>query len=1021
MSKNALYTITGVVEKIEGNYIQLGNTTLENNGTIYTHITTAYIRQSYKTAKCDIGVGDEIKIEFVFKVNLFSLHLTTLSLTAIESVKIINTNHLHFNLKSPRNRDNLKNETLKISELSIEQILTKDHPHLHPILKYVNNGYPFKKNLEKGLNVTHTINDMSKEYAYNLLKTTRAGASTSMVISLLLDGLNAVVFVPTNDITDTYEETFDKYVKMTRDATKTFRKIQSNSRGCAKVKSKLECNASLNEMPFVLRDLCTECGMESVMDTILMSEDPIQLHSKLADGDAYHCTQKAIIEEQKYMDEDMHYDLTVITYDKAIALLSSKGKIAKMFLEIINTADVLIFDEFGSYLAKQPNNSVMWEKKQLKDTAKSKKADPINAAPITTTIIEELKKIIEILKNNEYVNYQILEPIFTYFINQTQHIIDEKRTHRRIKNPLIFRDYPENIYFNATNGKSLEGTPSMYEVLSKHFWNDYKGFENIIGADNKEEIKYLISLMMVMLAEDIVFSYTESNSWIEDELFKINTVKLHPGDNMLIDNINALIETQTVFFIDATMPNFAFEKIRRKVKNVMFGDPLHTNDKLLVIQNRTLNKFDNTRWKKGGKDYEKGRGYKREVINELMEVINDNGADNIYLWIPNKKTALEIFYLLNEEKDDIACIMNDHTHKQNKIIVDWMRSSEARGVENERRVHIILGNPEVPKSAYDYLAFMYPDHFDAINPHALENIARSHHKTVNDIKEIIETFHIPVWAGDLEYRKEFADKIERELISIISEELRVKFVSGDGWQASSRCKDPTATKPSTIYALGMDEAAVYNMVQWGYNLQRLHNQTYITDQSTLITPPSITLGNSKTISEYLGGEDIESIIPMSKSLDNFGLMFFYLRTFLLRPVTSEELWLKMPSNLKIGHNTENHLNGMWVAFSRLYTGGVKITEPSPGYFEYDYGESVGLDVPDKEIMLKVLLSAYRFDGKEVKIEDIMNNRWDKEITTEMVKEIFKLIDEYKLIENSNWKILEYPSRGKNHLKIVKNM
>ena len=313
----------------------------------------------------------------------------------------------------------------------------------------------------------------------------------------------------------------------------------------------------------------------------------------------------------------MPYSLTIITYDKAMALLSSEGKIAEIFMEKINSADVLMFDEFGQYLSKQPHRATVWERRLLVNTAKDKKSELSNATPVVTTFTEILKKIEIALKDNKYVNYQILKPIFNEFLKQTKHIIEEKRTHRRIKNPQIYQPYPMKVYEELT-GDRLQGEYSMLEILEYHFWNDYKKFEEGISNENENEIKYLVSLMMVLLSEDVVFQYSKTKKWIDDEQFDIEAVELLPGDNVLIKNINALIDTQTVFFIDATMPNFAFNKINRTVRNIMYGDPLRTNEKLFVIQNRTLNKFDNTRWKKGGKYYQKGKGYKREVIDDYQ-------------------------------------------------------------------------------------------------------------------------------------------------------------------------------------------------------------------------------------------------------------------------------------------------------------------------------------------------------------------------------------------------------------------
>lgn len=115
------------------------------------------------------------------------------------------------------------------------------------------------------------------------------------------------------------------------------------------------------------------------------------------------------------------------------------------------------------------------------------------------------------------------------------------------------------------------------------------------------------------------------------------------------------------------------------------------------------------------------------------------------------------------------------------------------------------------------------------------------------------------------------------------------------------------------------------------------------------------------------------------------------------------------------------MNGLWVAFNRCFTGTVKVTETSPGLFEYDYGESVGLDVPEKELVFKILLSAYRSKNQDVFIRDILHtHRRKKEITADRLKDVFKNIHEYELLEGSSWEVVEYESRGEKHLKISKH-
>ena len=1049
MSSEITFLLNGRVESIRSGEITLIDTTFNGNALGFTY----KIKGSHPIAELNPEEGDFLELEAPIEASDFKTKIIIIS--KVKSAKKIHTTPKYFVAPKVYNTDYGRNPLLEIPDLSVEEILGKDHPYLESIKLNFNKGYPYRKNFEKGMNIVSEIKGLSNDYAYNALKSTRVGATTNVNMSGLVQGLKTLVFVPNNSVMDAVEEAYMNFVELTGDDTKTFRKLQSNEQVCVRAQAKIEKNGAASELPFLMRGNCKTCGIESVVtdrvaDVIYTDKkidqrvfgkeseiSKIQLHPTLPEGDNDHCQQKAMVDELLYLKKEgfeLAYDLTVITFEKALALMKSDGKIAELLLEVIANADLLLFDEFGQYLAKQEQGVVVWERREMIDTtAKEKKKKGKRrmnkkvSTPTPTNIHENLKEIEEAMNRVDGFNYQLLKPIFNEFLDKTKDIIEEKRTFRRIRNPLISAEYGDKRFYDLTGKKILPGT-KMIEVLEHFFWNSYSKFENGIDSENKNEFKYLVSLMMVLMSEDVVFHHSENTTWIKNkktkdqEQFKIETLRLLPGDDVLVQNINQLIgRNQKVIFTDATTPPFRFNSLERSVKNVMFGDPLGTNKKLLVIQDRTLWKFDNTRWHKGGKNTKKSKGYKARVIDKLMSVIENLGGKNIKIWAPNKDIAREFVVLINKRKRNLSCTPT-HTSVNSRVVVDWMRSSGTRGVESNRRVHIIVGNPDVPKSAYEYLAFMYPDYFDTIPEQVLAEVGRKYNVSLDKIREIIGTFHTPEFIGNVSYRKETPDAIEAELISIISDQLRISFVGSDGWQGGSRAKDPEATDPSVLYLLGWNEQAALNMIQWGYDLQILGGRKNITDRATIIAPPIVIQGGVEDADEWMAGKERDPTHLLSKDFSELPRAISYLLAYEGKSVTSKQIWPNISPNLQVGYDSENHRNGFFVAYNRCFTSdSIQITETSPGEFIYDYGSSAGIDIPDRELVFKILLTAYRSNKEEVKVEDILrNNRWDKQIKATSVKREIKIIKEYGLLKGSSWGVEQYKSRGKKHSKIVKN-
>jgi hypothetical protein len=1155
MSNETVHSLTGTVEKIEDGRIIVSDVSFA--GEFAEGYTKAYrefifkINGCHKIAVLNLEEGDIVELEAPFEALDHEKKFFRIS-KVNSAKKVQNQSYVMEEIKI-YNQDLSKNPSLEIPDLSVEDILGKDHQHLENIDKNLIDD-PYRKNFLKGMNIVAEVKQRPPKFAYNALKSTRVGATTNIIISSLVQDLRMVTLVPNNDVMKTVEDAYNKYVELTGDNSKTFRKIQSNKRVCLTVQDKIEKNVAMDELLYLLRGNCKKCGIDSVvyekivgvtktnktLDQRLPGKDSkiekIQLHPTLPEGDKDHCQQKAIVDELFCLHKEgfkLAYDLTVITYEKAFALMESEGEIAEMLLEVIGNADVLLFDEFGQYLSKQEQGVTMWERKEMIDTTaekkkkerkkKGKKRRKSPTPQITITDIhEKLTEVEEVMDCVKGFNYDIIRPTFNEFLSKTKDIIEEKRAFRRIRNPLISEKYGDRRFYEMSGGylftwdeisgidderlikflkneykidwaktenisksddgntisitdddnslsltlndkktnvkiriedskvgefsvrhengkiniysggKSIPPDTSMTEVLKAFFQKNYSKFEDGITSENKVEFKYLISLMTVLLSEDVVFHYSENTTWLKNEKtkdhekFKIQTLKLFPGDDVLVENINKLIgKKQKAIFTDATTPPFRFNRLEKDVMNVMFGDPLGTNKQLLVIQDNTLWKFDNTRWHKGGERSK--TGYKGKVIDALIAIIERLGGNHIKIWAPNRDIAREFVVLLNKRKRNLACTPS-HTSIDSRVIVDWMRSSGALGVESDRRLHIIVGNPDVPRQAYEYLAFMYPDYYDAIPEQVLTEIGKKHNTSLQKIHEIIGIFHIAENIGNVSYRKETPDIIETELISKISDQLRGFFVGAAGWQAGSRAKEPSATDQSVQYLLGWDNQAPLNMVQWGYDLQILGGRKTVMDMATTISPPIVTTGGVEDIVDWLTGVERDPSLLLSNDFSELPRAISYFLAYAGKSITSRYVWPNITPNLQVGYDSEDHRNGFFVALNRtLKSDSIQVTEPTPGEFRYNFGYSTGIDIPDPDMKLirKVLLTTLRNKKKEVKVGDIeKSNKRDEEITEKSIKRVLRTIKEYKLLEGSLWDVKRYSvntgkRKGRNHWKIVK--
>lgn len=320
------------------------------------------------------------------------------------------------------------------------------------------------------------------------------------------------------------------------------------------------------------------------------------------------------------------------------------------------------------------------------------------------------------------------------------------------------------------------------------------------------------------------------------------------------------------------------------------------------------------------------------------------------------------------------------------------------------------------------------DVFTILSEKDKNDFAKANNKTPDEIMQIINKFTRPVGIMNeyLFYQRD-ADKTEREIINHVSSMIRMSYVYANTWQPISRAKDPLGSDRSVVYAIGCRDD-LNGVLRWSLNMDYLGSKKIILDQTTLIPGPTYCVGGVEDGKNWLDGGEINQTYRFKSLSDiKFGVIYEIITQGKIS-TTSKYMWINADPNIGVGYDTEDHRNGMFVAMIRcLKSNAFSIDETTPGEFTFTLGgESDGLDIPKKDLVLKVLQTAYRIDKKVIKakdVRDILHKTKDDEtneiIDTDVVKEVFEIIHKSELFKGSTWGFEPYPYGGEKRLRIEK--
>ena len=376
--------------------------------------------------------------------------------------------------------------------------------------------------------------------------------------------------------------------------------------------------------------------------------------------------------------------------------MSSQSKKVKNLLDNITQSRNIIFDEV-QFLQEVGTVSVMlWERREsiegfLKLDGFQKLCDSspllqrtlnrVNSVVLDVQPkIEELKKEATRNHNRKHLAIPFVNPEHVKVLEKykKRHEAEEKEKER------LQKLYPDKSWLELSCMLSDNSVVDQYmENLDKgklEFSELVKIQGILINAIKNPETYNLTEdqiigfskLITVTNADDLAISYVKSS---DDE-----TISIHALDTLFYDSLRRFLqkllirkEDKRVIFTSATFGSISLEKLLglKKIKDYLWGDPLGTSDKFLVVADKSRLSTYNF-------------GKRLESIKALIDaIIKRYGPENIVLCAMNKTMARAIGH---------ECT--------------WYASDRTEGVPSAKRIWIFVGLAEKPSNSKDTAAIV---------------------------------------------------------------------------------------------------------------------------------------------------------------------------------------------------------------------------------------------------------------------------------------------------------------------------
>jgi hypothetical protein len=388
-----------------------------------------------------------------------------------------------------------------------------------------------------------------------------------------------------------------------------------------------------------------------------------------------------------------------LTYAKLQSLMMSESKRVKDLLDKLAQSKNIIFDEV-QFLQEVGTVAVnVWEKKEgheykLDLQAYDKLGD---SSPSLQWFLERAKEIIdaiqpevEKLKEESVVNHYlkhlasaVQNPTFKRVMEE-QKEYDAMTQNERERLQRLHSDkswieieYMMPSYLEATKEVMKQDIPFSEIVKIQEL------LMNVIQAPEKyeltdDQIVTLSKLLSIVNADFVTVSYVRGLEGEQISIQAQDTLMYRCLQSFTSRALQSAREKR-IIFTTATFGTLKIEKILnlRSINDYVWGDPLNTSSKLLVVTDKSrISPYNFTK--------------RLESIKALIKaVIEKFGPENVQV-----------------------CTMNKEWSKRLRFESTWYGSDLTEGVSSRKRIWIMIGLAEKPVNAKDHLAITQAPYHD---------------------------------------------------------------------------------------------------------------------------------------------------------------------------------------------------------------------------------------------------------------------------------------------------------------------
>ncbi|WP_440953701.1 hypothetical protein [Methanococcoides sp. FTZ1] len=660
-------------------------------------------------------------------------------------------------------------------------------------IKYNNSSFIYKGLDDAVLNDDRTIRGIDivsmPEKHIQVIKTTREGVTTSMILACRQSGLRPLVIVPTNDIINkTIMQIPHKF-----NFPAKYIHIPTNF-DCIINKDKIENNPKLSDMPYIMRGgKCydekeeknnkAECKHYNTCKlTEVIREDEVDLYAT-----TYHKWSALIlaasltnkehhekdVSAQNILDKILK-NIDIIIYDEAHILQfpdsisyiinelnNYQARCSPINLNTVKNIQELVtkFEKLGLQLVIDDGDVEKYKDNLQGFIAKYEIEDYVRDSSFYGK--PELKQILKRIPN-EYkelkgiVKLLILIASSNEIIYAENKVIDmilssDKRTYKKHQIVKIENPHYKLFCYDKKNNKPVSESIKVATIMGE--------LEQLCTSGKVDElfILELYNILNIVQSKELVIDgQQDSNNNI--------TIRINVVDTSLSNAVKRMTNKKQTFFTSATFGSQDYSdftvspssqmlhgnKYKQNVKQVIFGDFFKTNSKMTIFPDKkTFSPFGRYSFKSMEDDIEKSCRFYFDQIGKNNFIVFCSSITECNNW---RDKFTKLGYYEEDEKGNPT---------PDSPIITYYQSPDVMGVECDRRFGIAIGIQQLPSHAHDH----------------------------------------------------FTESAEQSQIS------REEAMRMNVWQAWSRVKDPNGEELSFLIALGVNGRDCRNIVTWGSNLK----------------------------------------------------------------------------------------------------------------------------------------------------------------------------------------------------------